>query len=123
MNTVSLNNMFRTWHKVVVILILSWAVIDNCVPGFCPADSPPGAPISNSSVVVSSPPVAAKNVAQPNNLGYSPFEDDCFCCSTHVAPSPHFTLSRSLAATRVIVLVAESHTEDWTPLLYHPPRS
>src|SRR2546422_3702748 len=89
--------MFRTWHKVVVILILSWAVIG--APGGLSARQKPGTQlsISNSSVVVSSPPVAAKNVAQPNNLGYSPFEDDCFCCSTHVAPSPHFTLSRSLS--------------------------
>ena len=133
LNTVSLIEMFRTWHKVVVILILSWAAVDDCVPGFCLADGPPSSPItdssrvSRSSQVSSSASVAnsvvANNGSQQNKSDKDSGPDDCFCCSTHVTPSPHFTLSESLETTPAVVFVAESHTENWTRLLYHPPRS
>src|SRR5581483_7050208 len=94
--------MFRTWHKVVVILILSWAVVDNCVPGFCLADSPPAgtgthAVINRSSTPASLGTTINKNDRRQDNGAPEPVDDDCFCCSAHVMPAPHFMISDSAA--------------------------
>ena len=121
LNPVSSVCMFRTWPRVVVILILSWAVIDDCVPGFCAAESsavPAYAVTSASPNSRSSPMLATNNVPQQNKDGYT---DDCFCCSTHVVPTQHFTLAGSAPSVPAIVLVPQTRTEDRTPLLYHPP--
>ena len=117
------NNMFGTWRKITAILILSWAAVEICVPNVCAAENqvnfPSGAPLDapkTQSIKATQSPVQS-------NGDCTLFDDDCFCCSTHVAPSPHFSLSGSLMATRLDSFVAETHTEEWTLLLYHPPRN
>jgi len=115
--------MFATWHKVAAILILSWAAIDICVPTLCAADSQFDPPGSVSSSAPNTPSVKAAHPPVQGSRGYSSAEDDCFCCSSHVAPAPRFTHSELVPATPVDSFVAETHTEDWEPFLYHPPRS
>ena len=115
--------MFATWHKVAAILILLWAAIDICVPNLCAADSQFDFPGSASSSAPKTPSVKAVHPPGQGSRGYPSTEDDCFCCSSHVAPAPHFALSALVTATPVDSFVAETHTEDWTPFLYHPPRS
>ena len=115
--------MFAVWHKVAAIMILSWAVIDICVPNLCAADSRVDLPETVSSNVGNTASLKATNPPTQDERGNSIAEDDCFCCSSHVAPAPHFALSESVTATPADLFAAETHTDDWTPFLYHPPRS
>ena len=114
--------MSATWRKIAAILILSWAALDICVPNLCAADSQFNLPESASS---STPSKLSLKTHPPtdDNRSNPSAEDDCFCCSSHVAPAPHFALSESLTATPADLSVAETHTDDWAPFLYHPPRS
>ena len=114
-----IEGMFRTWHRVVVILILSWAVVDDCVPGFCMSDSPPGgsgthAVINRSSSHASLGTTVTKNDRRQDTP--EPVDDDCFCCSAHVMPTPHFMFAESAAPTPEVALLGETHAthaSDW----------
>src|SRR6266487_6332549 len=72
LNPVSSVCMFRTWHRVVVILILSWAVIDDCVPGFCAAESSavPAYAVTSASPNSRSSPMLATNNVPPAKQGW-----------------------------------------------------
>lgn len=122
-DTVSLTVMFGVCRKIAAMVILSWAVLDICVPSVCAADgqlSPP------QGISASAPTTLSLRSAPSPGQGTrdsSAVEDDCFCCSSHVAPAPPFVLASTVRATPLEVSLSERPTEEWTPLLYHPPRS
>lgn len=73
------------WHKVAALVLLLWAVVDLCVPALCQADSQ-FFPVQQQSSNIS---LDQSKDSQSNSPAT---DDDCFCCSSHVSPTPHFDL-------------------------------
>ncbi len=108
--------MVRKWHKTVALFILLWAVLDLAVPSLCQAEDDFSFIPRQSSAVMSN----SSSQSQPTS---GATVDDCFCCSSHVAPTSQFNLLATAvreedpAPDPVVHLLqyAESH--------YRPPRA
>jgi hypothetical protein len=108
--------MVRKWHKTVTLFILLWAVLDLAVPSLCQAEDDFSFIPRQSSAVMSN----SSSQSQPTS---GATVDDCFCCSSHVAPTSQFNLLATAvreedpAPDPVVHLLqyAESH--------YRPPRA
>ena len=102
--------------KKIAILLLVWAAIDLCVPGFCQTDG-----IAFSSAPAHFEVVSKK--APARGTSRTLYEDDCFCCCSHIVHRPYFVLEVSLPTTSVNLqhffhepyAIAMTH--------FHPPRA
>jgi hypothetical protein len=65
--------------RYVAVVLLVWAVLDICVPGFCRTD---GVHFESSPVSI------VANSSHPTVPAGAPCGDDCFCCCSHVMHSP-----------------------------------
>ena len=117
--------------RVIAMLFLLHAGVDMLFPQLCNEDEPFGGSFSSTWLVATNDTDAGKAFAvdgssqfpddQPNNPQQR--DEDCFCCCTHVMPSPVFAspddaelvISRS-TVTRVFIPAAPSDNP------YHPPR-
>lgn len=115
--------MVRARHKLAAILLLSWASVDICVPKLCAIDRQENLPVNAAVETSKSTSADAASIPQQKHKGDGPVDDDCFCCSSHVAPATHYALAETTLSTPAVLFLIETHTEDWVPLLYHPPRS
>jgi hypothetical protein len=111
------NEMSGRWQRIAALFILLWAVVDMSVPSLCQADSELFAVPQQQSKAISVDQNRDSQPASPDT------DDDCFCCSSHVSPTPNYDLSvMALAQTSTvpepvirILEFAEPH--------YHPPRA
>ena len=110
------------WLRAVALLILCWALLDLSVPGLCPGER-------DSSQVPETPSflIASSSVSMAAISGQAPVapdvDDDCWCCSSHVAPSSQFELATLSTVDRKDAPLFESPSQGWSQLPYRPPRS
>ena len=106
--------MFETVRRIapaIVLVLLTWTVVDVLNPALCGLDQLPFVAAHTSANANTSLPDAPPAPA-----------DDCFCCSHNV----NFAVTVQMPVT-VVVVVAETTERTRVPLwksfpLYHPPR-
>lgn len=75
----------QRWEKPVAMLLLLWVAVDLFVPGICHAEEMESS-LAQVAVTVSLPGAGSDHGTRLD------YEDDCFCCCSHITPSPHFEL-------------------------------
>ena len=119
------------WQRWTALVIVTWALMDLTVPGLCPTELGPRESKTPLSSGLSTADAARQTVAtplisattSPTSSDEQPVDDDCWCCSSHVAPVPRFE-STELAAVKYVNLpVFENPSTGWRSPLYLPPRS
>ena len=106
----------RGWQSYLASILLLWVVVDLSVPGVCRSDAE--VEQGTQAVLGSSPPNPGG--AQQSRFDY---EDDCFCCCSHIVPRPHFELSAGLLSSLADLALLEGQPDGSVPTLYHPPRN
>ena len=106
----------RVWAKYLAGFLLLWALVDLTVPMVCQTD------------VVEFPAVqtAAGTALQKPQDGNSPqqyYEDDCFCCCSHIIPAPHVVLTAALVSVPADFPAEPGKIDGIAQAHYHPPRS
>ena len=110
------------WKRRVVLVILTWALLDLSVPGLCPGEQE--LPLASTGVQAMPPAVSAVHVqAGGPGSDQTLLDDDCWCCSSHVVPAPHFEVTVLAQVDREEIIPLESSSQGWPLTLYHPPRS
>ena len=109
--------MIRKFYKTIAIVLLLWTVADITVPGLCASERVliPDDPL----VLTSARPFASHDAPGPCFIS----DDDCFCCCSHIVPSPHFVLAIAPQVVPAEVRVACARPDGLPTSLYHPPRS
>lgn len=108
--------MFRRWHRVVALVILLWAVVDMAVPSLCEADSGFLIPLTQQQSSMS---VDSDKSSQPADPAH---EDDCFCCCSHISPTPHFEFTTVAFSEEYAATTPRLHLLEFAEPHYHPPR-
>ena len=108
--------MLSNWRRILALFLLVWAVADLSVPGFCQTD---GALPERQTTTLTS----ASHPKDSNPLKSGDYEDDCFCCCTHILPSVHFELAAGLVFTPEVVCTPLAKPKEFHGSVYHPPRS
>ena len=105
----------RAWQKWLAVALLIWAGIDMALPSVCGEDL----------LGLSTQATSVESVYSPGKSDQFSFayEDDCFCCCSHIFPSPHFELSSMVASTPVQVISLGDQPEGLIPSHSQPPRS
>lgn len=119
------------WQRWTALVIVSWALMDLTVPGLCPTEL--GALESKTSLplVLSSAearqyttfPTPLFATTSPASSNEQAVDDDCWCCSSHVAPATRFQSSELGILSYLDLSVLENSSTGWRPPLYLPPRS
>jgi len=80
-------------RRLVSVLILSWALLDLTVPGFCETETDTHnvpAQSQESQVCSLKSPEPSISVESSPVVPESCEGDDCWCCCAHVTPTPAF---------------------------------
>src|SRR5947209_11109057 len=85
---------FQRW---VALAVVAWALMDLTVPGLCPTElgSLEYNTLSSLKISIAGPKahaIATSSVSttMPVSSDDQRADDDCWCCSSHVAPTPLF---------------------------------
>src|SRR5678815_1159224 len=113
------------WRSGVALVILVWALFDLTVPGLCTTEEEvlPTGVTSRGYVppsVTGQTPRVQSAAAVPTDQ--NSLENDCWCCCSHITPTPHFQMSVISSFTYEEAPVFDRPSLGWPPLLYHPPR-
>lgn len=108
--------MSRKLYKTVAIVLLLWTVTDIAAPGLCASET---VLIPDAQLVLTS----ARHSASHRSTGtLYVSDDDCFCCCSHIVPSPHFVMALTPQVAPAEVTVAWVRLDRPPTSLYHPPR-
>jgi hypothetical protein len=110
------------WPRVVALVILCWALLDLCVPGICPGERDSSWAPETSGFVIAHSPLSMAGTSAPSPVAPD-VDDDCWCCSSHVAPAPHFELATLATVDLEDAPLFENPSQGWSQLPYRPPRS
>lgn len=117
------------WRSWVALGILTWALLDLTVPGLCtteeerfPSPAPTSAETVDSSTTIAR---QATQIGRANPVSSSQgnLDDGCWCCCSHVVPSPHFEMAVLSTLDSQDLALFESSLQGWFSPPYHPPRS
>lgn len=108
--------MFRRWHRFVALFILLWAVVDMTVPSLCESDGGFLLPVPQQQSSVS---VDTDRGSQPATPAQ---EDDCFCCCSHISPTPHFEFKAVAFSEEYTAAAPGLQLLEFAEAHYHPPR-
>jgi hypothetical protein len=119
-------SMLSRWRKLLAAFIVLWAMMDLTVPGVCQSDDLETSLASALAVMHTAAPAAGvsgvSNTPSDNNPD-RPGPEDCFCCSSHIAPTSvfHVTVLYSFLAFQQPYSLGSPH--DFSPFFYHPPKA
>lgn len=106
----------HTWQKYVASILLIWAVIDVSIPAVC-----------HSEGQLEHGPTAVLLTSSSNSTGTHSsrfaYEDDCFCCCSHIVASPHFELGDVLNLSPANLALSLGLPLESVETIPHPPRS
>ena len=110
------------WKRRVALVILTWALLDLSVPGLCPGEQE--IPSTSTAAFVSSFVASVPHSIRVSGpVSDQTTDDDCWCCSSHVAPAPRFEATLLSPLEREEATLSERPSQGWSLPLYHPPRS
>jgi hypothetical protein len=119
--------MAQSWRKCGAAFILIWVLLDLSVPGMCQKDDLESVPANvqtAASVRHGADASIHKTSTTPNDNGSDePGPEDCFCCCSHVVPVSLFELRTQASTERYQELHVLNRPLDFSPFLYHPPKS
>ncbi len=108
------------------MVLLTWALFDFAVPGVCLSDwaeMPPVDRVAESSATPVLLQPASPVEPEENPLSRFLFEDDCFCCCTHIVPRPHFSVAHIGIKTSHANPPEANPVPLYTYQFFHPPRN
>jgi hypothetical protein len=119
------------WQQWVALAIVTWAMMDLTVPGLCPTELgtlQSGTPLSSELATkdtehpTTAPQLISASIT-PSSGDHRSLDDDCWCCSSHVAPAPRFQATNLATLSYQTPPVFENLSTGWRFPLYLPPRS
>jgi hypothetical protein len=118
--------MFLGWRRLIAGLIICWAMMDMTVPGVCQSDDLEATLGSTLSVMHA--PGSLSETSQISSLPSNtspdrPGPEDCFCCSSHTAPTSIFDLNSLFSFLGFQRALPSGSPHDFSPFLYHPPKA
>ena len=108
--------MSRLWTKRLAVLILLGVALDLGVPGICQTDDI-AMPVSQT--IASATPANSQQERGPQKT----FEDDCFCCCSHIVPTARFRLERGQTVLSEGPPYSQTQPTGLSTPFYHPPRA
>lgn len=115
-------SVLKKWPKLLVCLLLLWTAVDFALPiVVCNSEGNVLADVAGLTLLSAS----SSSSPRPANDQDSRFryEDDCFCCCSHIVPAPHFDLVAVLISAPTDVNLSVSFPQATPQTLFHPPRS
>ena len=122
-----IREMYSSWRKVAASFILLWALMDLSVPGVCQADDLEANPANAQTVALpqmhgATGLLTSSSVPDQNSSDQSGPED-CFCCCSHIAPTPTFKITAQISSQMCERLAALGEQLPYSPFIYHPPKA
>jgi hypothetical protein len=116
-----------SWRRFIAGFIVLWAMMDLTVPGVCQSDDLEATLATSLSAHKASPITGMNDVSTaPSNNSPDqdqPGPDDCFCCSSHIAPTAVFHVSALVSFMGIERPYSIRAPQDFSPFLYHPPKA
>ena len=108
-------------RQIVALLLLAWAMVDLGVPGLCASDALPLP--SAGTVATRRGDAIFIQATTPHSPARESFEDDCFCCCSHIVPTVAYTFS-AIRTTEAQAQIATLPPAYIFPVrLFRPPRN
>jgi len=104
------------WTKRLAVVMLLGVALDLSVPGFCRTD---GITMPVSQTVAAATSANSQQERDPQDT----FEDDCFCCCSHIVPTARFRLERGQTVLSKRPPYLQTQPTGLSTSLYHPPRA
>jgi len=115
------------WRRFIAGFIVLWAMMDLTVPGVCQSDDLEATLATSLSAHKASPITGTDAVsAAPSNNSADqdqPGPEDCFCCSSHIAPTAVFHINALISFIGIERPCSIGSPHDFSPFLYHPPKA
>jgi len=109
------SDMVRNWQRLFALLLLFWMFADLGLQGICcKADVPIPSPKEGISLVSE-----GNGQKSPGECA----EDGCFCCCTHILPTPRFELTLDSKLALEGCVVGQQVPREFHAAVYHPPRT
>jgi hypothetical protein len=119
--------MYLKWRKIAASFVLLWALMDLSVPGVCQADDLEASPANAQMLASPQPHVAITILSSSSVPDQNPSNqsapEDCFCCCSHIAPTPTFEIAAQVSSEICEPLAALGQQLDYSLFIYHPPRT
>jgi hypothetical protein len=96
--------------------------MDLCVPGICPGERDSSQAPETVDFVIASSSVSVAGISA-QSLVAPDIDDNCWCCSSHVAPASQFELATLATVDLKESPLFENPSQGWSQLPYRPPRS
>lgn len=113
----------KVWPKLLVSFLLLWTAVDISLPilvcnseAMLSLDVGPGLTLPSSSS-------SRQESRQDSGESKYRYEDDCFCCCSHIVPTAHVNLVAVLRSAPAQIRLTSSAPEARPRTLFHPPRS
>lgn len=97
-------------------MLLLWAAMDLFVPGICHGEE------MESSVVQVAITVLLPGTSSDHGIRLD-YEDDCFCCCSHITPSPRSKLNDVFDLSPANLALSLGLPLQFAKTIPHPPRS
>jgi len=116
------------WRRLIAGFIVLWAMMDLTVPGVCQSDDLEATLASALSVThIAAPATGTSGISNTSNDSI-PDQDqsgpeDCFCCSSHIAPTAVFHVSALVSFMGIERPYSIGSPHNFSPFLYHPPKA
>ena len=115
------------WRKIIVALIVLWALMDMSVPGVCRADDLDSSTVSphqlRTSMYGEKAAIFGEDSLPGNNTPEPLSAEGCFCCCAHSVHTPVFIVPTASAATVLEPAFLLGSPLDQSYSFYNPPKS
>lgn len=109
------------WPKLLACLLLLWTAADMALPiVVCNSETMLSSGDGHAALQISSSRQQGREDSQDSKYRY---EDDCFCCCSHIVPTPHVNLVAVLDSSPAQSIVMARDPQATPGTLFHPPRS
>lgn len=106
---------------MLACLLLLWTAVDIALPMVvCNSEAMLSLDGGQALVLSSSSQQESRQDSQESKYGY---EDDCFCCCSHIVPTAHVNLVAMLRSAPAEIRISTSDPQATPRTLFHPPRS
>lgn len=106
------------WRKYVVYVLLLWTLVDLSFPVLCGSEEI-SFPDQNAGVTLSASAYHAPDT-EPSKYNS---DNDCFCCCSHIVPSPYFALPADFQSVSKDFPRPIGEPRGLSRSFYHPPRA
>lgn len=112
-------------RRLIAGFIVLWAMMDLTVPGVCQSDDLEATLATALSAHQASAGTNGVSTTPTDNVPDQdqPGPEDCFCCSSHIAPTAVFHVNVQISAIGIERPYSIGSPHDFSSFLYHPPKA